>query len=106
MVLGIKKIKRMKEKISEKILEKNLREEIKKLGGWAVKFWGVSFSGFPDRIILMPGGKISFVELKSTGKKPSPRQEVVIGMLQNLGFKVFVIDTKILLNEFLKSLQK
>jgi hypothetical protein len=56
----------------------------------------------PDRIVLMPGGRIWFVELKTTGKKPTPRQEFVIGWLRKLGFEVWVIDTQELLNEFEK----
>ena len=90
---------------NEKILERKLRESVKQLGGLAIKIWAVSFTGLPDRLILMPGGKISFVELKSERKKPSPRQEAVIGMLRKLGFAVFVIDSKILLDEFLNELK-
>jgi len=90
---------------SEKKLEVKLRKQVKKLGGWAIKFWAVNLTGFPDRLVLMPEGKISFVELKSEGKKLNPRQAVVIEMLRKLGFKVFVIDTKILLDEFLNDLK-
>jgi len=91
---------------SEKLLEKKLRETVKKLGGLAIKFFVLSFTGFPDRIVLMPGGRIWFVELKSTGKKPTPRQEIVIGILRKLGFSVYVIDTQELLKEFLNLIQK
>lgn len=90
---------------SEKLLEKKLREAVLMLGGLAVKFWSVSFTGFPDRVVLMPGGKISFVELKTTGKKPTPRQVYVIGLLKKLGFEVFVIDSKESLATYLKFLK-
>jgi hypothetical protein len=90
--------------MNEKLIEKKLREQVKKLGGLAVKFFVLSFTGFPDRIVLMPGAKIWFVELKSTGKKPSPRQGVVIAFLRKLGFAVWVIDDEIGLNEFFKQL--
>jgi hypothetical protein len=86
---------------NEKLLERKLREEVKKLGGWAVKFWAVNLAGFPDRLVLMPGGKIHFVEMKSEGKNPSPIQNVIMGKLKGLGFMVWVIDTQILLEEFL-----
>lgn len=87
--------------MNEKLLEKKLREQVKKLGGLALKIYSAWFTGLPDRLILMPGGKLWFVELKSEGKKPTPRQTVVIGILLKLGFTVFVIDTQILLDEFL-----
>lgn len=90
---------------NEKLLERKLRESVKKLGGWAVKFWAVNLAGFPDRLVLMPGGKIYFVELKSEGKKPSPIQVVMIENLRRLGFAVWVIDTQILLDEFLNKLK-
>lgn len=90
---------------SEKLLEKTLREKAKSLGGLALKFHCLSFTGFPDRIILMPLGRIYFVELKSEGKKPTPIQKIVHKMLQDLGFLVVVIDTKILLNFFLEMLE-
>lgn len=91
---------------SEKKLEKNLREQVKKLGGLAIKFWAVSFAGFPDRLVLMPKGKISFVEMKSEGKKPSPLQNIIIEKLRKLGFDVFIIDQTEKLNEFLKYLKQ
>lgn len=89
---------------NEKILERKLREQVSRRGGWAVKFWSVNLTGFPDRIVLMPPGRISFVELKSEGKKPSPRQLVVHGQLRKLGFVVYVIDTEHKLQEFLKNI--
>lgn len=91
---------------NEKLLEKKLREAVKKMGGWAVKFWVVNLIGFPDRIVLMPGGRIWFVELKSEGKKPSAVQAAIHKKLIGLGFSVNVIDTQILLDEFLKELKK
>jgi hypothetical protein len=87
--------------MNEKLIEKKLREGVKKLKGEALKFFCMSFTGMPDRIVLMPGGRAWFVELKSTGNKPSPRQEFVIGWLRRLGFQVFVIDTQEGLDEFL-----
>jgi hypothetical protein len=90
---------------NEKLLERKLREAVKKLGGWAVKFWVVNIAGFPDRIVLMPGGRVWFVEMKSTGKDPSPIQKVIQSKLRKLGFGVWVIDTQILLDEFLNTLR-
>lgn len=88
--------------MKEKTLEKNLRELVKRLGGIALKFFCMSFTGIPDRLVLMPGGRLWFVEVKSTGVKPSKRQEFVHTWLRKLGFEVWVIDTQELLNEFEK----
>jgi hypothetical protein len=92
----------MANKSIEKKLETNLFKLVKKLGGYALKFFCLSFTGMPDRIVLMPGGRIWFVEVKDTGKKPSPRQEFVIGWLRKLGFEVWIIDSEEKLNEFEK----
>lgn len=90
---------------SEKLLEKNLREKVKSLNGLALKFHCQSFTGFPDRIVLMPFGKLYFVELKSEGKKPTKIQLSVHKILCDLGFLVFVIDTKEKLSNFLKLIE-
>lgn len=85
----------------EKKLEKRLYNEVKKAGGKALKFFSYTFTGMPDRIVLMPAGRIYFVELKSTGKERSPRQKTVHKMLTDLGFKVYTIDTPEKLDSFL-----
>lgn len=77
----------------EKTLEKQIREKVKSLGGLALKIASPYFTGLPDRQILMPGGKTYWVELKSKGKKPDERQEIVHDQLEKLGFEVWVIST-------------
>ena len=78
---------------SEKKLEAQLGKEIKALGGWSIKLLSTFIKGLPDRICLLPTGIIFFVELKSTGKKPSPAQTVIHKKLRALGFNVYVIDS-------------
>ena len=75
----------------ENYYENKLRTGIKKLGGGArcLKFVSPGFTGVPDRIILLPGGKVIFAELKKPGKKERPRQEYVQDVLKRLGFEVF-----------------
>lgn len=46
----------------------------------------------PDRIVLMPGGHMAFVEVKAPGKKPRPLQAARHRLLRNLGFAVYVLD--------------
>jgi hypothetical protein len=92
--------------MNEKLIEKKLRERVKKMNGLALKMWCVTFTGFPDRLVLMPGARMWFVELKTTGKTLSPRQRLVIAMLQKLGFSVWVIDNEETLSNFFTVLNK
>lgn len=85
----------------EKHIEKELRIRVKNVGGWALKFVSPSVRGVPDRIVLMPGCKIYFVELKAEKKKPSPLQILVHDTLRKFGFKVYVIDSIIKVKEFI-----
>jgi len=88
----------------EKIVEKYLVNEIERLGGLCVKFPPLFFRGFPDRIVLLPGAVIAFVETKDTGKKPRPIQERVHAKLRKLGFRVEVIDSKEGVDDFIMTL--
>lgn len=77
----------------ESVIESRLRQEAKKRGGMALKFVSPGMSGVPDRIVLMPGGKMAFVELKAPGKVPRALQEKRIRQLRRLGFLVYVLDS-------------
>ncbi|MFR1377862.1 MAG: VRR-NUC domain-containing protein [Clostridium neonatale] len=77
---------------SEKYLEQIFTKEVKKHGGMALKFISPGMSGVPDRVVLMKNGKMAFVELKAPGKKLRLIQEKRKLQLENLGFKVYVID--------------
>lgn len=76
----------------EKEVEKKLVQAVKARSGICPKWVSPGFDGMPDRIVLLPKGKIGFVEVKSPGKKPRPLQEARHGMLQRLGFLVFVLE--------------
>lgn len=78
----------------EKAVEQYLRTQVKKAGGLALKLVCPGFTGVPDRLILMPGGRVYFAETKDKGKAPRPRQRRVHRMLRDLGFTVFVPDSK------------
>ena len=76
----------------EKIIEKELVRAVKDKGGIAPKFTSPGFDGMPDRLVLLPGGRMGFVELKALGKKPRALQLARHRLLRRLGFKVYVID--------------
>ena len=73
----------------EKDIERRLRGEVKKIGGLCLKWESPGYTGVPDRIILLPGGRIFFAELKAPGKRERPRQKIVQAILRRLGFTVF-----------------
>ena len=77
---------------NERQIEQRLVTETRKRGGMALKFVSPSFAGMPDRLILLPDGKMAFVEVKAPGQKPRPLQVKRHAMLRKLGFKVFFLD--------------
>lgn len=76
----------------EKHIEQKLAKAVKHMGGIAMKLVSPSFDGMPDRLVLLPGGHIGFVEVKTPGKVPRPLQAARHRMLRKLGFKTFVLD--------------
>ena len=82
----------MKNPNSEKVIEKRLNDEVAKQGGWSIKLPAVYIAGLPDRMILLPDGIIFFVEVKSTGRKPTKIQLHIHERIKRLGFEVYVVD--------------
>ena len=77
----------------EKEIEQRLVKEVKAKGGICPKFVSPGLAGMPDRLVLMPGGKLAFAEIKAPGKKPRPLQIARHRLLERLGCKVYVIDS-------------
>ncbi|ERS41843.1 MULTISPECIES: VRR-NUC domain-containing protein [Corynebacterium] len=71
--------------MNEKHIEQALINATKQRGGKALKFTSPGWSGAPDRLIILRGGKTGFVELKAPGKKPRPLQQQRLTWLQNMG---------------------
>ena len=78
----------------ESVVEKKLAAEVKKRGGLAVKFVSPGWGGVPDRLVLFPGGRMAFVELKAPGEIMRPLQQYRAGQLTALGFRVYTVDCK------------
>jgi len=78
--------------VREKHIEQKLIRAVRAAGGLAIKLMSPGFDGMPDRLVLLPGGRMAFVEVKAHGMKPRPLQLKRHEMLRRLGFKVYVID--------------
>ena len=77
----------------EKQIEQRLVHEVKHLDGLCPKWVSPGLAGVPDRIVLLPGGRIAFAELKAPGQMPRPLQQHRIEQLRQLGFRVYIIDS-------------
>ncbi|CDG95807.1 putative nuclease p44 [Xenorhabdus bovienii str. puntauvense] len=80
--------------IRESVIENHLVKEIKKTGGIAYKFVSPGRRSVPDRICVLPGGRVVFVECKAPGEKPRPDQLREHERLRALGCEVVVLDSK------------
>lgn len=81
-----------KRELSERDVERALRNKVREAGGIAFKFVSPGISGVPDRIVVLPDNHIGFVEVKKPGKKTKPEQEYRIRRLQKMGCYVTVLD--------------
>lgn len=93
----------MKKIESEKTLERSLKRNVEEgLKGWCLKLLSAHITGLPDRICLLPGGRVFFAEIKTTGEKPKKIQLWVHDKLRSLGFEVYIIDSSEVIKEVTK----
>ncbi len=88
----------------EKEIEQSLRRAVLKRGGLCLKFISPGWSGAPDRLVLLPEGRLGFVEVKAPGKKPRPLQVARMRILRGLGFYVEVLDDMKRIGEILNDI--
>lgn len=89
----------MRETDVESYLKKRVRADLQ---GRALKWVSPGFNGVPDRIVLVPLGRIYFVETKAPGKGLRALQGVVRDLITSLGFIVLRIDTKSKVDKFIE----
>ena len=77
----------------EKIIEQELVRAVRARGGICPKLASPGTAGMPDRLVLLPGGRAAFVEVKAPGQKPRLLQIARHRLLRSLGFRVYVIDS-------------
>lgn len=90
--------------VSEKAIERYLCDVVKRLGGVCLKYSNAGAVGYPDRIAVMPNGRCIWVELKSRGQKPTTIQKIRIKHLESLGHHVYVVDSKVGVDNIFTSL--
>lgn len=78
---------------SEKAIEQRLANKVRAMKGLCLKFASASMTGYPDRLVLLPQGRVAWVELKSKGKRPTRFQELRHEELKRMGFDVYVADS-------------
>lgn len=89
----------------ESEIERRLVEAVKARGGLAPKLVSPGYAGMPDRVVLLPDGRMAFVELKAPGKRPRPIQHRRIRELVSLGYGVYVVDSVEMIGEVLDGIQ-
>ena len=88
----------------EKTVEQKLVRAVKAAGGICPKWVAPGFDGMPDRIVLLPDGRMGFVEVKAPGKKARPLQKSRHELLRSLGFRVYVLDDSAMIPGILRDI--
>lgn len=88
----------------EKTVEEYFTEQItKRLHGKAMKWVSPGNNGVPDRVVIVPPGRIYFVELKAPGKTPRKLQKYMHAQIREMGCVVLTIDTKEKVDSFIEA---
>jgi hypothetical protein len=77
----------------ESTVERSLVRRVAGYGGMALKWKNPWVSGVPDRVVMLPGGRAYFVELKAPGGVQTPLQRKMAKNMAALGHWVPVLDS-------------
>lgn len=86
---------------SEKAVERYLCNRARAAGWIALKYYNPFKAGFPDRVLIGPGGAVAWVELKSRGCRPSPLQALRFSAMERMGHQVHVLDSRAKVDRFI-----
>jgi len=78
----------------EKEIERYLVRRTIEHGGVAYKWVSPGRVGVADRIVLLPGGVVWFVELKTVKGRLSPWQKLFAAEMRRMGMNYIVIRSK------------
>lgn len=91
-------------KVIEADAENLLLQSVRRLRGLCFKLNFLGLAGAPDRLVLMPGGRFYFVELKrEKGGRLEPSQEVLFPLIEKLGFKVHILKGQAEVRHFVET---
>ena len=77
----------------ERDVEAYLYKQVLARGGLIRKVMWVGRRGAPDRVVMMPGGSITWIELKRPGAKPDAHQAREHARMRDMGQTVCVLDS-------------
>lgn len=88
----------------ERDIERYLIKRVREVGGHAYKFVSPSNRGVADRLVVLPGGAVWFVEVKTEGGRLAPLQKLFIEQMQQLDQNVIVVWSKEDVDAFIAAL--
>jgi hypothetical protein len=80
--------------MTEKHLERKLKRHIESIGGLCLKWSSPAHRGVPDRICLLPDGRVIFAEVKAANGRLSKLQALMIQQLTALGHDTRIINSE------------
>lgn len=90
----------------ESKVERQLINGVKALGGMTFKFISPGAAGVPDRIVILPGGTVHFVELKAQGGTASKLQQRMIQKLRCLDVTALILTGREQVMHYLDNLRE
>ena len=87
--------------IDERDIEGYLVRKVEEIGGFCLKLDSSSKKGVQDRLLLLPGGRVLFVELKRPSGRVSVLQKVRQKQIERLGFQTCVVWNKAEVDELI-----
>lgn len=78
---------------TEKQIESYLVKRCKEQGWTALKYYNPNATGYPDRLVLLPGARVLWVEVKRPGAYPTALQIVRMQDLCDFGHEATVVSS-------------
>ena len=88
--------------MKEREVERYFKAQLEKRGAIVWKFVSPGQAGVPDRIVLLPDGRVIFAEMKAPGEKPRPLQRAVFTRMERAGHPVRIIDSREAVRDFME----
>ncbi len=88
--------------IKERDVERYFKAQLERRGALVFKFVSPGQIGVPDRVVLLPGGRVVFAEMKAPGEKPRPLQRAVFARMARAGHPVYIIDSREAVKKFME----